>query len=153
MRALSLTQPYATLIATGAKRIETRSWQTRHRGWLAIHASAGFPPAARQLCQRELFRSALAVCEWRGVLPLGAIVAVCTLEDCCPTDLLGGLPRDDRLTEQEAAFGDYQPGRWGWILGNVRALSEPIPCKGRLGLWELPPAARAALETQISDVA
>jgi hypothetical protein len=41
MKGLTLTQPWATLVAIGAKRIETRSWPTRYRGLLAIHAGAG----------------------------------------------------------------------------------------------------------------
>ena len=42
MKALTLTQPWATLIAVGAKRIETRSWGTSYRGRIAIHAAKGF---------------------------------------------------------------------------------------------------------------
>lgn len=41
MKAITLTQPWATLVAIGAKRIETRSWATRYRGPLAIHAAKG----------------------------------------------------------------------------------------------------------------
>lgn len=43
MKALSLTQPWATLVAIGAKKIETRSWSTSYRGPVAIHASKGYP--------------------------------------------------------------------------------------------------------------
>lgn len=39
MKALSLRQPWASLIADGRKTIETRTWRTRYRGPLAIHAS------------------------------------------------------------------------------------------------------------------
>jgi hypothetical protein len=38
--------------------------------------------------------------------------------------------------EPELSFGDYTPGRYAWILTNVKALPEPIPAKGALGLWE-----------------
>lgn len=54
-RALSLTQPWATLatlVVSGAKRVETRSWKTPYRGWLGIHAAKGFPAWARLLCRR-----------------------------------------------------------------------------------------------------
>ncbi len=44
MRTLTLTQPWATLVALGAKTIETRSWQTSYRGPLAIHAGQGLGP-------------------------------------------------------------------------------------------------------------
>ncbi len=47
MKTLTLTQPYASLIAFGAKRIETRTWATTYRGPLAIHAADGLDVAAR----------------------------------------------------------------------------------------------------------
>ena len=51
MRALSLTEPWATLVAIEAKRIETRSWQTGYRGELLIHAAKNYPGWARALEQ------------------------------------------------------------------------------------------------------
>lgn len=59
MKGLTLTQPWATLVAIGAKRVETRSWSTNYRGPIAIHAAKGFPPEARALCDEEPFRSCL----------------------------------------------------------------------------------------------
>ena len=40
IKLISLWEPWATLMAIGAKRIETRSWRTPYRGWLAIQAGA-----------------------------------------------------------------------------------------------------------------
>ena len=60
MKALSITQPWATLIAIGAKTIETRSWSTLYRGDLAIHAAKGFPRYARETLFEEAFRVPLA---------------------------------------------------------------------------------------------
>src|SRR3546814_11614687 len=67
-------------------------------------------------------------------LPLGAIVAVVDLLDCRTTDqlLAEGIGPIAKL------YGDYGPGRYGWVLGNVRTLSEPIGCHGRQGFWTLP---------------
>ena len=65
MKALSLRQPWASLIADGRKTIETRTWRTRYRGPLAIHASA-------HPC---------------GDLPIGGIVAVAWLYDCRPMEI------------------------------------------------------------------
>ncbi|MFL5577327.1 MAG: ASCH domain-containing protein [Gemmatimonadaceae bacterium] len=53
MKALTLTQPWATLVAIGAKTIETRSWPTHYRGEVAIHAAKGFPDWARQIVDGE----------------------------------------------------------------------------------------------------
>ena len=57
--ALSLTQPYASLVTAGEKVFETRSWKTARRGFIAIHASAAFPNESRQLCFKEPFASSL----------------------------------------------------------------------------------------------
>jgi hypothetical protein len=155
MRCITLTQPYATLIALGAKKIETRSWATRYRGPLAIHAAKGYPTWARDLAARDPFygvlRASMPPLETTGeppvlpglLLPRGAIVAVCELVDCRPTNEIhdhflawnkGRLYWD--LTDQERVFGDYAPDRYAWLLSDIRALPTPIPAKGALSLWE-----------------
>lgn len=158
MKALTLTQPWATLVAIGAKRIETRSWSTSYRGPLAIHAAAGLGPVGGKtgllgLCRSEPFRSALLAAGILGTpaLPLGAIVAVAELVDCLPTrgqrlETGGGPKYADwvhDLSSTERAFGDYTPGRYGWTLANIRALETPIPARGALSLWQ-PDAATLA---------
>lgn len=122
-------QPWASLVAMGAKKLETRSWSTHYRGPLAIHASRGLRPEAREWCRTEPFRSALVGLD-PDTLPRGAIVAVCELVDCIRITP-GNVPEDP-----ERAFGDYAPGRWAWQLEEIRRLPEPIPAKGALGLWE-----------------
>lgn len=153
MRALTLTQPWASLVAIGAKKIETRSWPTRYRGPLAIHASARFPRSCQDLCAKPPFLGPLAgtyrqnragqfyLDEWLKNIPLGAVVAVATLVDCRPTGVTlstlpfgaDWLPAED---SPEYAFGDFSPGRFGWLLENVQRLKPPIPAKGALGVWE-----------------
>jgi hypothetical protein len=49
MKGLSMMQPHASAVALGLKRIETRSWPTRYRGLVAIHASRRFPRRSRDL--------------------------------------------------------------------------------------------------------
>lgn len=165
MRCLTLTQPYASLIAIGAKTIETRSWSTSYRGPLAIHAAKGLGPVGGEdglmdLLKTEPFKSALgdlirtgdrangspwAKPDWitNARLPFGAIVAVCELKDCRPTAGRRGEQGTGPkyadwvhdLTDQERAFGDYSPGRYAWLLSDIRALPEPIPARGAQGLW------------------
>jgi hypothetical protein len=84
MKALTVAQPWATLIAIGAKRIETRSWTTRHRGPLAIHAAHAFPRIARDLARTSPFAEALAAGRAPLLLPRGVVVATCTLVDVLP---------------------------------------------------------------------
>ncbi len=160
MKALSLTQPWASLVALGAKRVETRSWPTSYRGPLAIHAAAGLGPVGgkrglRDLVGEQPFRKVLLgtvsgyVPPWEiaDVLPLGAILAVCELTDCRSTgrDMYGPAWLEG-LSEQELAFGDFTYGRYGWTLDNICALPEPIPCRGALGLWAPPADVLARLQ-------
>lgn len=134
MKALSLTQPWATLVAIGAKRYETRSWSTGYRGPLAIHASKGFPVWAKDLALTEPFRSALqAGGIWRLIdLPRGMVIAMTRLVTCYET---GTVRRAGKLTANEVAFGDWAAGRFAWEFAEVVPMT-PVPAKGSLGLWE-----------------
>lgn len=125
MKAITITQPWASAIALGIKHVETRSWRTPYRGPLLIHAAKGFPPYAREFAEVER-----ALGRVSARVPLGAVVAVARLADVRPTeDVALEVPPLERL------YGDYTPGRWAWMLDDVRPLGEPIPCKGALGLW------------------
>lgn len=157
MKALSLTQPWATLVAIGAKKIETRSWSSPYRGILAIHASKGFPGWAKEYVWEPVFLKYLRqnkaghddVHQVVRELPLGKIVALAKLDRCLPTNRNGSLfnlhdIQPERGTD-EYAFGDYSAGRYMWLLKDIIALPEPVPCKGALSLWDVP----ADIETQI----
>ena len=143
MKTLTLTQPWATLVAFGEKRIETRSWNTAYRGKLAIHAAKGFPKWAKEFA-RELPVSVLLGLDYE--YPLGAIVATCRLVSVLPTRALqvDGIIRMDEaarcpdfeMTEQERTFGDYEPGRYAWLLADIKPVARPILARGALGLWE-----------------
>lgn len=149
MKGISLTQPWATLVALGEKRIETRGWNTSYRGQIAIAAAKKFPDEAVRLCTREPFRTALGV----GYIHTGKIVAVATLRECFRFDpstegkirsrsTAGTLPRF------EADFGDYADGRYGFVFKSLWRLQEPIPCKGALGLWDVPAEVEHAIGSQ-----
>ncbi len=138
MKVLSLTQPYATLMDLDLKRIETRSWATRYRGPLAIHAAKGFPRWARELTYQKPFCTVLLQHDLRLVdLPLGAILCVVEVVDCVSTDTpdLDAVLRY-RGAEHERAFGDYASGRFMWITEHLRRLPDPIQARGSLGLWD-----------------
>jgi hypothetical protein len=143
MKALTMTQPWATLVAIGENSIETRSWSTRYRGPLAIHSAKGFPADARELCEMSPYREVLARAGYRDAseLPRGEIIAVATLVDVMKfnkstlKDVRARAARGE-FPQHEADFGDFSAGRFGWILKDVVRLKEPIPAKGMLGLWE-----------------
>lgn len=127
MKALTLTEPWASLVACGAKYYETRSWRTAYLGALAIHAAKGFPAWARDLANCQRVRQLVGI---SYVYPVGCVVATCRLADCVPVESLLAL------SAQEEMFGNYERGRFAWVLTDVRPLTEPMPAKGSLGLWE-----------------
>jgi hypothetical protein len=135
MKALTLRQPWATLVALGAKRIETRGWATHHRGPLAIHA--GLSLASLGLAQQPPFQQALDGED----LPRGVIVAVVELVDCILITTEETIP-----AEPERSFGDYHPGRYAWHLASlIRLPLPPVPARGRLGLWACSDVVEAAV--------
>jgi hypothetical protein len=87
-------------------------------------------------------------------LPLGAVIAVAELVDVMK--FTRGTLRDVRARAQsgefpthEADFGDFSPGRYGWVLKDVRALHEPIPTRGMLGLWTVSEETQAQINRQL----
>lgn len=131
MRALTLSQPWATLVIEGHKRIETRSWMTEYRGPLVIHAGVRMGPDERGYAE-----------EWGLVpdsLPRGAAIGTVRLVGCVLFD-----ERHERwqrpegewiLTDRERSLGDFTAGRYGWLLASPEEFAEPVPVKGALGLW------------------
>ncbi len=140
MKAISICQPFASAIALGLKHIETRTRRIHYRGPLAIHAGQRCTPDLRAKFAYEfLFHFRSAGVPYFEQLPLGAIVAVCDVIDCQPTESLA-----DTLSVDERSFGDYTPGRFGWILGNVRKLDMPIFCRGYQGFFNVEDSLLAA---------
>lgn len=134
MRALSIRQPWATLILMGLKKIETRTTRTWRRGRVALHAAATMGPSEREAAIREGLDP--------DDLPRGVIVGTVEIVDAVPVEEL-------RVSEAERRRGDHRPGRWGWVLADVRALPTPITAKGALSFWQVPAAAERAVEEQL----
>lgn len=121
--AISLHQPWASLIACGQKTYETRSWSTKYRGPIAIHAAKKVPGNLLGLpCTRES-------------VPLGAVIAIADLVDCIEMD----VAFIEAQSDLERSVGDWQVGRFAWQLVNVRPIV-PVAAKGKQGLfkWEMP---------------
>jgi len=147
---LTLTQPHATLVVTGPKKNETRSWNTRYRGLLAIHAGRKFPQDCRDLYSQEPFAEALGGQTVTDAFKtLGCIIGVARLEYIfSTTDSPWRIPDPGSW---EWRFGDYSPGRYAWVLSEPHLLEKPIPCRGRLGLWTLPPEVLQSVLNQLPE--
>lgn len=133
MRGLSLIQPWAQLVADGRKTWETRSWSTRYRGLVAIHASG------------RMTVDDCAAARYFGyeprALPLGAIVAVARLEEVLESSDAERIIRRDMAEDaahRELTAGDFTLGRYAWLLEDVRAIA-PVSTRGSLGLWDVAP--------------
>lgn len=155
MRALTLRRPWSWLVATGQKRIETRTTRTSYRGPLAIHAGLNVDERAMGFLRRRL---GLQVPASGG--PAGAIVAVADLVDC---RLLGWSEDDLRAAVSsklsEAAVAELRTGdlidfegRWAWVLDNIRALTLPLPARGYQGLWMLEPEQEQLIGERLPGV-
>jgi hypothetical protein len=140
IRALTIKQPWAFLIAAGIKDVENRTWAPRQfPGALLIHAGAGFD---RMALLRPEVRTELEAQSWpEWPLPAGAVIAVAGTVKA-HRDSIGG--HCDPWGEDDC---------WHWELSNVRLLPEPVPAKGRLGLWRPDEDVLAAVLKQVSSVA
>jgi activating signal cointegrator 1 len=140
IKALTLYEPFATLIAHHFKEVETRSWYTSYRGPLAIHA------AYHRQDPTELSRVTFALGAHGFELPrptFGAVVCTCDLVACLPA--AGAAIRAKSLKPPfeprrgwafERQFGNFTAGRWAWILRNVQRLDRAWAAHGQRKLWE-----------------
>lgn len=122
MKGLTICQPYAELIARGEKPIENRSWPTRYRGLLAIHAGKSRAWMDHDDARRY------------PDMPFGAIVAVARLVGSPE------LQRDSDWRPEWRHLRDHEHanGPFCWILEEVRRLDHPVPFRGAQGLWDVP---------------
>ena len=128
MKALSIIEPWASLIKERVKHIETRSWQTKYRGVLYIHASK------KKLTKSELAEHG----ELLGLLKdkdfqYGHLIAKCKLVDC--RLMTAELISEVKKNHKEYVSGFYEVGRYAWVLEDIEVLETPIPVRGSLGLW------------------
>ncbi|AUB34205.1 PUA-like domain [Nostoc flagelliforme CCNUN1] len=145
LKAITLHQPWAYLVGR-YKWFETRSWSTNYRGKIAIHA-AKKQHDTDEWC--SLLEDLLPPVE---ELVFGAVVAIADLTDC----ILMTEEFISQQSETELKCGLWEPGRYAWKLENIQILPEPIPARGKQGLWniELPfalaqPAAGIAPQSLI----
>lgn len=164
LKAVTLWEPYASLVAIGAKTNETRSRRTGLRGEVAIHAAkhdAGGVP-------EDIVGFVAAAYRARDVefkMHFGCIVAVVEVVSCEPAEAFSkfgerlpsvetlrrfGLSGGTALSASEWAFGDYSPGRWIYRMRNVRRLVTPIPARGSQSFpWTVPPEVEALVRRQL----
>lgn len=120
--AITIKQPWAWAIAAGYKKIENRTWQTKFRGPIYIHAGCALAHAdSIKTCSLLLRCRHGTDVPSVATLTRGALIATAELADC-------------------GRFDDPWADTFGWHfrLANIIALDTPIPCRGALGIWKLP---------------
>lgn len=158
MKAISLWQPWASLMEAGAKQIETRSRLTHWRGDIAICAARYWGSEGHEMLRTDAAQHALRsrysggqlhVNKWN--LPYGKVIAVVEIFDCIKSDdananwnLCNGL-----MTEPERLFGNYEPGRYLWLTRHRRKLARPVLVIGRQFIFDLPSAIEAQVMEQL----
>jgi len=147
LKAITLYEPYASLMAIGAKRNETRGCRTSLRGDIAIHAAK-----KDYGCSEAVGYAAVKAFRDRGLEPspdtLGCIVAVVNLYDVQPAERV--YPTS---SAEELAFGNYLCGRWIYLTHTVRRLAKPVPCRGYQSIgWTVPPDVEAKVREQLPKV-
>lgn len=137
MKILTIKQPYATLLLEGIKRYETRTFNAKYRGLVAIHSSvAKMKPGEIQLIESNCKIDLSGL-----VFPLGQILGIGNLEDAKYMHNLvdmkflknnSGIFIDD-IPYTERSLGNWISGNYAWVFNDFKTI-ETIPYKGRLGL-------------------
>jgi len=160
MKAITLYQPWASLLIQGHKKFETRSWKHSYTGQLAIHAATKKPHDTMRDLNHNIVKAigekfgiaeapaVTVIALLNSLLPTGAILGTTYHVGCRPIDAIQEM-RDapfetgcwDGLNwidppEEEILFGDWTPGRFAWEQADPKPFSKPIPAKGKQGLWE-----------------
>jgi hypothetical protein len=136
MKVISVRNPQAALIMAGIKTVETRSFKTKVRGRIGIHASL---VGNKQTVEMYPYLKALADVNFYWPSTAGHILGTVEVVDCIPAGdwiearrMKGG--HEDY--EREFILGDLSTDRFAWILSDPKPFLMPIPAKGRLGFWE-----------------
>lgn len=145
MRALTVKQPWAALIVSGTKRVENRSWKCGEvmiGERIAIHAGLAVDDEAMRSIEIEHLVPRRP--SWDT---LGAIVGFVTVIGCVasrPELAQFYLSRGER--EMGVRQIEWFSGPFGHVFANHDELARPIPCRGKLGYWHIPPEALSAVE-------
>lgn len=128
-KALTIRQPWASMIIAGLKTIEVRNWRTDYRGPIWVHAARQPDRIIRQLnpgllARLENFAKWIG---WPEAFPARCIIGQTEIIDCRP------LAQND-----QAAACCACEGQFGLILANTLALARPHSIAGALSFWHVP---------------
>lgn len=138
MKAISIRQPWAWLVATGQKDIENRTWATSFRGRILIHAS-------KDMTRRE-YEDVEDFLHWSGIGVRQAITLP-PMRELARGGIVGVATLDNVVAPSARTSPWHIEGCQGFHLSNAR----PLPltaCKGALGVFNVDPQVYRALHDQ-----
>jgi len=132
MKALSIKQPWASLIANGIKDIENRTWKTHFRGRIFIHASS-ISKGMLGLLNKEQVGDIRKKSKLDFDFPTSAIIGEVDIIDC--------VINHPSIWAEKTDFSQEDPASiWNWVLANPVLYDKPIlNVKGKLSFWEFEP--------------
>ncbi|NGM63528.1 ASCH domain-containing protein [Sphingobacterium sp. SGG-5] len=140
MKTLSIKQPWASLIAHGIKDIENRTWKTKYRGMIYIHASG-------KMVQHEFTHeqsSVLATHERIKGFDFSAIIGEVDIVDCVINHHSIWADKTEINTDFEDTNAYFGKPIYNWVLANPLLYDQPIlNVKGKLSLWEFDKAVKS----------
>lgn len=132
MKALTVVQPWALLLAHGVKEYETRGRSTTYRGPLVLHASKRWTKDEVRMTAEFRQRGVITQDMLSGpAWAFGSAIAMIDLVGCLATEVL-----EDQVSDLEHALGNFSWDRFGWQMANPRLFELAVPARGMLGLWE-----------------
>ena len=147
MQALTIREPWASLIVSTNKKFETRDWKRNYRGLLAIHSGKQSVPVEDYPLGLEEILDDLEITQNDLNNNKQKIIAIATLKEI-------HLMTDKFINEQtelERLTGFWEPGLYAWELTNIKPLSEPIAARGMPGLWEVPDNIYVQIQQQLGN--
>lgn len=125
MKVITIKQPFATLISEGLKEYEFRTWRTRYRGDILIHAGKGIDKKAMKKFEHLNLE-----------YPIGCIIAKATLTDCITIDEEArGMLKEKQSIVYSNIINHPEWEGYGFKLENIEKI-KPIPINGKLSLWD-----------------
>lgn len=129
MKALTILEPWATLIVEGKKLIETRNWDTDYRGKILIHSSK------TQMRDSNYFNYVSCFVD-NTDFHRGCIIGEVELYDIIPVTqgLVDVVSKNNYI---DLITSEFSTCKYAWLLKNAKIYDKPIPTKGSLGLWDI----------------
>lgn len=123
MKVISIKQPWASLIIEGYKEYEFRTWKTKYRGKILIHASKTIDKKSFDKFKDYNIKE----------YPLGKIIGESYITDCIEVN---DEFKNDLIKKDKIVYGTINAGEYAFKLEKTKKLTSLIEINGKLGLWD-----------------